>query len=387
MFKFIKENKKQLIISTYIVLLIVGLFNIEPIVKGVLFAFDLLMPLFIGLAIAFVLNMPMRIIEKWLAKFIDPEKKKGVLRSLSILLTLIFTILVLFLIFSIILPRVIDSFKLVFNNLSTLIDNCISSLDGIMKQMGIDSKISDVEYVKALKHISWKEIFDGQFNNILGFANGVITNAMAFMNTFMDVFLGFCLSIYLLSGKEKLINQLQKTIMAFFPKKVYEELFHIGHEARLVFEKFVGGQLVNCAMIGGICYITYLILKFPLPELNAALVTVMSIIPVFGPMFAMIISFILIFAFDPWKALLFVVVFQVVTNIESNVIYPKVVGSSIGLPGLWVLLSIFILGDLFGIIGMILAVPVTALAYSLFRSLVIKRLAKKKIAINKKGAQ
>lgn len=125
-------------------------------------------------------------------------------------------------------------------------------------------------------------------------------------------------------------------------------------------------------------YITYRIMGIPFPELNAAILAVLAIIPVFGSIAAMVISFILIFAFNPTQAIWFIVVFQVVTNIESNILYPKVVGNSIGLPALWVLLSIFVLGGIYGVAGMLLAVPCTALVYSLFADFVNKTVKKKK---------
>lgn len=379
MFKIIKENKKIFILSSYIILLCVFLLNINSVIKGFFFLMDLLMPLFIALGIAFVLNMPMRNIEKWVKKVIKDDKKQGLIRAISIIITLVLTFFVLFLVFSIILPKVIDSFNLVFANFSKLFDDSINSLDKIMKDnFGVKGSFADLDYVKAVKEISGEKLLGVKFENVLGIASGVISNAMTFMNTFMDVFLGFCLSIYLLSGKEKLLFQAKKVLFAFTSLETSKKVMSIAKEAQKVFEKFVGGQLINCAMIGGICYVTYLIFRFPFPELNAAIVTVLSIIPVFGPLAAMVISFILIFAFSPIQAVIFVIAFQVVTNIESNVIYPKVVGSSIGLPGVWVLLSIFILGDLFGIAGMLFAVPITALLYSLFRDLVNKKLVENK---------
>lgn len=378
MFKVFKEYKKPLLISTYIVILFISLLNINSIMKWILFLFDLFTPIFVALGIAFVLNMPMRAIEKQLSKFIDSSKQKSLLRTISIITTLLLTILVLFLIFSIILPKVIDSFYLVFNNISTLIDNSIKSMDSILKQVGVDVNVKELSYVKNIQSISWKDFLNGQFDTILGVANGVVDNAMAFANTFMDFFLGFCLSIYLLSGKEKLLRQLRNVCDAFFSEKRVEEIYRVAKKAQIIFEKFVGGQLVNCAILGVICYLTYKIMGIQFPELNAALVAILSIIPVFGPLFAMMISFVLIFAFDPLQAVIFIIVFQVVTNIESNVIYPKVVGSNLGLPGVWVLLSIFIFGDLFGLPGMIFAVPFTALVYSLFAELVYSRLAKKR---------
>lgn len=379
MHDILRENKRLIVISTYIVVLFIALSNFKAIIDFLVYLLDVFNPLFVAIAMAFVLNLPMMQFEKLLNHVMDKKKHKGLIRTLSILLTILFAIILLIVLNGIIIPKVAESMEMVFTNFKELVNNSIQSIANIIEKLGINYDIYSNSVVKSLENNSWTDIFSNWITTSGSAASGsIITNMQNFAGTFMNWFLSFCLSLYMLGSKEKLLRQLRKVCIAFLNKKHYKELFSICSQANGIFRKFVGGQLVNCCMLGIIMYITYRIMGIPFPELNAAILAVLAIIPVFGSIAAMVISFILIFAFNPTQAIWFIVVFQVVTNIESNILYPKVVGNSIGLPALWVLLSIFVLGGIYGVAGMLLAVPCTALVYSLFADFVNKTVKKKK---------
>ncbi len=380
--EFWRANKNQILLWTYVVVLASILINYKFFITLISDVLYLLQPLFFAVGIAFVLNIPMSFIEKQIKKWI----KKGTLlyravRPVAIILTLIFTLIILYLLLIIIVPKVSQSLQLVFTHFGDLVNSSINSINGIFIDFNIDFRLQDIAAIKEIQNLSWNDIFDRALIVLSGVADGVISNAVAFTNSFLQWFLAFCLSLYLLGGKEGFIYQTRKVIISFFSISRSEKIFEIGKSANMIFTKFVGGQLVDCAIKGIMFYFVFKILNFPLPELNAAIITVCSIVPVFGPMFAMVIDFILIFAFDPVAALWFIVIFQVLSNLESQIIYPRIVGKSIGLPGIWVLLSIFILGGMWGVTGMILAVPITALVYSLFTEFINSRLKKKDIRI------
>lgn len=376
--KILHENKQIVVISTYIIVLLIVLMNISHVYDTFIYILNILKPLWMAIAIAFVLNLPMKRIERLLGKVIKSDKRQGTRRTLAIVITLILAFIVLYLLFLIIIPKISSSITLLASNFGALVNNGINTINSFLKKLGADIDISKIDYVKSLENISWKDLLIGKADVF----SGVIDNAMSFLNAFSNWFLGFCLSLYMLGSKEKLQRQLRKVVYAFFSDKHVELIMDFSKRANYVFTRFVGGQIVNCALLGVMCYVTYRLIDLPMPELNAAIVAVLSIIPVFGPMFSMVITFILTFAFNPGLAVVFIIVFQVVTNFESNIIYPKIVGSSIGLPGVWVLLSIFVLGSVFGIQGMILAVPVTALIYTMFAEFVNKRLQKKDMSLN-----
>lgn len=381
--EFLEKNKNIIFICTYVIVLLVIVLNYTVIFDTLFLILGLLQPLFIAIGIAFILNIPMRKIEQgWNKVFRNNKFILRFARTVSILLTLILAAILLYLLMIIILPKISESIIEVFKSFNTLINSSVNSVNDILKDFNINFKLQDIPYIKELQNMSSDtEVFQQIIKFFGDFTQGVVTNAVAFTNAFFQWFLAFCLSIYLLAGKEKLIYQLRKVILAAFTLRQSNKIFRIGEKANFIFTKYVGGQLVDCAIKGIMFYFVFLILDYPLPELSAAIITVCSIVPVFGPIFAMMIDFVLIFAFDPVQAIWFIIIFQILSNLEGQVIYPKIVGNSIGLPGIWVLLSIFVLGDFFGFVGMILAVPVTALAYDLFSEFINNRLKKKNIKV------
>lgn len=380
--RFFKNNKNQILLCTYVVIIAVIALNFALFADVVFEILSLMMPLFYAIGIAFVLNIPMCWIEKNIRKVIPKDNFfSRYIRSISIVLTLVFAVIILYIFMIIIIPRVASSLVLVFNNFETLLFQIIDSLDSILTELHIGIKLEDISFIKELQNMQWGDIFKHVLNVVSNMADGVVSNAFAFANSFLTWFLSFCLSLYLLAGKENFILQIKKVIVSFLDRKVAKYILKIGKDADVIFTKFVGGQLVDCAIKGIMFYVIFIILNYPLPELSAAIITVCSIVPVFGPIFAMCIIAVLIFAYDPMQAFWFIIVFQVMSNLESQIIYPKIVGNSIGLPGIWVLLSIFILGDKWGILGMVLAVPLTALAYAVFSDYIDYKLKKKNISI------
>lgn len=380
---FFKNNKNQILLCTYVVVIAVIALNFT-VFMNIFFEFiTIMMPLFYAIGIAFVLNIPMCWIEKHIRKVIhDNNFFSRYVRAISIILTLVFAVIILYILVIIIVPRVASSLQLVFNNFETLLVQIIDSLNSIFSDLHIDFRLEELSFIQNLKNMEWGDIFNHVLNVLTNMADGVVSNTFAFVNSFFTWFLSFCLSIYLLAGKESFIFQIKKVLVSLFDRKICKYIFKIGKDADFIFTKFVGGQLVDCAIKGIMFYIIFLLLNYPLPELSAAIITVCNIIPVFGPIFAMVIIAILIFAYNPMQSFWFIIVFQVMSNLESQTIYPKIVGNSIGLPGIWVLLSIFILGDMWGVIGMIMAVPLTALVYAIFSDYIDHKLKKKNISVD-----
>ncbi|TDW16118.1 putative PurR-regulated permease PerM [Breznakia blatticola] len=379
--QYFKENKNTLFVAVVIIVLLAIVLRMNEIVSFVLTMLEVFNPFFIAIGIAFILNIPMKAIENGLSKISRNNKiVKKFLRPLSIILTLLFAVVILWLLMIIILPRVAESVVYVFNNFSTIVNNSIKSVDDILNDLHLGYKLQDIPYIKEIQNISKdQELFKHVITFFGSITQGVVKNAVEFTNTFFSYFLAFCLSIYLLAGKETLIYQTKKVIVALFPKNISTFVFETGSKANVIFKNFVGGQLVDCIIKGVMFYIVFQFLDYRFTELMATIIAVCSIVPVFGPIFAMLICFVLIFSYNPINALWFIIIFQVLSNFEGQVIYPKIVGKTIGLPGIWVLLSIFILGGKFGIAGMLLAVPITALAYELFVEYINSRLKKKKI--------
>ncbi|MFV0394303.1 MAG: AI-2E family transporter [Coprobacillaceae bacterium] len=380
--QFFIEYKNKILLCTYTAILAAMAFNYEVVIGTVFSILSMGKPLYYGIAIAFVINLPMKKIETLLKKVGKDNKRwQSSVRGVSLCITLVIAIIVLYIVLAIILPKVFSSLELIFSNFGHFIATSAKNVDAAFKEFNLDIRLSEIDAIKELQNISWQSVFSSSLSVISGLADGVIKNVMNFTGTFFQWFLSFCLSLYLLLGKEKFIVQLRKVVLAFTNSKRSQKIFEIATKTNEIFTKFVGGQLVDCLIKGVLFYIIFIILNYPMPELMAIIIAVFSIVPVFGPIAAMVVDCILLLALQPSSSIWFIIIFQVVSNLESNIIYPKIVGNSIGLPGIWVLLSIFVLGDVFGILGMLLAVPVTALLYTLFKEYVQHRLVKKKIAV------
>ncbi|MFV0381282.1 MAG: AI-2E family transporter [Breznakia sp.] len=374
-----RAYKKNIFLITYTIVAFAFIMNYKVVIDTGLFILGLFEPLFLALAIAFVLNIPMRSIEKQLYKIIKKDSVfSQFVRTIAMILTLILTLVALFFVFMFIVPTIAEKTVDIFMNFNVLIDSTITSVNEIFYDININFEINDISFIKSLQSQNWGEVFSQSQEALGGFANGVITNVVSFTGAFFEWFLAFCLSLYLLAGKEKMQRQIRKFVLAFCSLETSEKIFHLGTRANSVFTIFVGGQLVECLVKGGMFYVVSLFLGFPLPEVTSAIIILFSIVPVFGPTLACVVCAVLIFAYDPIQAFWFVIVFQIISNFEGQVIYPKIVGKAIGLPGVWVLLSIFLLGSMYGIPGMLLAVPITTLVYEYMSVFINKRIRKKK---------
>lgn len=372
---FMKDNKNQLLIWTYVIILAVVVYNYKIVLGTIGGLIGMLSPLFYAIGIAFVVNLPMMKIEGCLRKIgKNNQRWQKTIRTVAILITMVLFIVVMYVTIAIVLPKVAESLQTIFSNFGQFLNSSVKNINALLVKLHIDFNLEDIAFIKELQNFSWQDFFSKALVVLGGLADGVITNVVGFTNGFLQGFLSFCLSIYLLTGKEKFIFQLRKITVAFVSKEHSKKIFEIATEANKVFAKFIGGQLVDCIIKGVMFYIVFIILKYPMPELMAIIIAVCSIVPVFGPITAMVIDVVLLLALEPTSAIWFIIIFQVLSNLESNIIYPKIVGNSIGLPGIWVLLSIFILGDVYGILGMVFAVPITALVYTLFKEFVHVRI-------------
>lgn len=389
--KLLTKEDKQMIKPWFFLgigLLLVFLFamNVSLFYEGFLLVLDLLQPLIIAIAIAYILNIPMMFIERNIKKRVKQDGfmyKK--VRGISVFLTIIFAFVVLILIASIVFPRILESLGLLFNNMGELLQDLFTNIDGLLAKLNIDYRMDDIKQIDNLINMPWDDVFKNILTVLGSSANGIVNNAMSFTSTFLLWFMAFMFSLYLLNGKENLIRQFREVILVFCKKNKATQLFAYGKQANIIFKNFITGQVIEACILGVLYYIGMLIFGFPYPELIAMIIGLFSLVPVFGPICAMFIGAFLILSQDFVQALWFFVFFQVLSQLEDNYIYPKVVGNSVGLPGIWVILSIFVLGDVFGIVGMICAVPVTAFVYTVFADWIHKTLDRRKQRVNDEG--
>lgn len=377
-----RKMKPWLLLATYVILLIYVLWNFNRISGFVGYLIGIFQSLLYGIVFAYILNIPMKKIENQIIKHTKEtsflRKRK---RAISMTLTFVLALILVVILGSIILPSIIESVVSLFNNLTTFFTNIIANVDEILAYFNIDFRIENIEQVKEFMNMPWEDVVKNAINILTSSANSILSNAGAFVSSFAVGFTGFMFSLYLLSGKESFIRQMRKVTAAALGYRYAGYVFTYASRVNKIFSSFISGQLVEACILWVMYYITMKLLGFPFTELICTLIAVFSMIPVFGPMMAMVIGAIMMLSVDPLQSLWFIIFYQVMSQFEDNVIYPRVVGNSVGLPGLWVLLSIFVCGSMFGIFGMIMAVPATACIYTFFAEAVNYRLKKQKLKV------
>ena len=362
-----KNIKVALLLISFGVILFVALQNINVLLDILFVIISLVMPLILGVVIAFVLNLLLKTIEKKLLYKI-PDRKIKLKRALSLSMTLIIVIgFIIFLLF-LIIPELKNAIKIFIDNIPIYQEQIID----LAKKLNIPSET--IDSLKNSIHSLWESLLVLFKNNSKDFVEATLGATTSIVSSIANFFLGFVFAIYMLADKEHLIRQVKKVINAILPKKKVGELYEIAKVSDNVFSKFITGQLTEAIIIGILCFIGMLILKLPYASSISVLVGFTALIPVFGAFIGTIIGAILIFVVDPLGALVFIIYIIVLQQFEGNLIYPKVVGTSVGLPGMWVMFAVLIGGALFGIIGMLIGVPICSIIYILSRKYVNKRL-------------
>lgn len=361
-----KDDMKQwiiLIITAVLSYCIV--INLSTIFDLVIKFINVLSPFLLGLAIAFVLNIPMTKIENTLNKIV--KNKKVSTRIISIIISLIIFILVIAFILLLLIPEIIESIESLITKVPGIVNNIeiwvINLLD----------KYPDlqVEIQKIFATNSLDTLIPGILNHIV---NGTINFMTNLVSGVITVFTAIVFSIYILSQKEYVIEGTKKIMKAYLPTKTVNKAIEIAKLSNKTFSKFISGQCVEAIILGIIFFIVLTIFKFPYALIISVLTTITALIPIFGAMIAMVIGAILIAIESPIQALIFIVVFQIIQQIEGNFIYPKVVGKSVGLSPMWTLFAITIGGSLFGILGMLTFLPLASICYALLKDDVSKRI-------------
>ena len=370
--KGIKTTVKYIVGIAFIILSIAWLLN-NDVKVSILFdkIMNVLSPFIAGFAIAFILNVLMRPLENGWSKIFKKKNKvaaalkRPVCLLLSIALMFGFLIAVLFMI----IPEFINTFNNIVDILPEYADKAIgwyNQLRGFAESHNVN--IPEFNFNPEIIINFLKDNFANQstISKTIDFTASLVTGLINFI-------VSIAFSIYLLAQKEKLANNLKRTFYAFLPEKRVNKVIEIGVITDQTFTKFVSGQLLEALIIGLLCFVGMLIFNMPYAPVISVLVGFTALIPVFGAFIGTAIGAFLILFDSPAKALWFIVFIIVLQQLEGNLIYPKVVGKTVGLPGIWVLTAVTIGGNTMGVLGILLAVPACAVFYTLLRSAVNKR--------------
>ena len=363
----IKKIKGLIVFAVIVILLGV---NWRHLCTLFLYILGLLRPFILGAGIAFVLNVLMRNIEKHLERI----RKKGLRRSISIGASLLFVLLILLLVIGVVAPQ-----------LAASLISLQAKLPGFAEEAGqaLHTYFQDnpqiLESLEAIQ-IDWNGIYQrAQEYLSLGIENvlsGSVIAVTSIAGAITNFGIGLFFAIYLLAGKEKLKSQAERTAKALLPEGAFLRLRYIAVLAEKKFSGFITGQCLEACILGFMFFAVLSLVRLPYAVLIGVLIAFTALIPVFGAFIGLLIGAFLMLIQSPMDALIFVILFFVLQQIEGNLIYPHVVGGSVDLPAVWVLMAVTLGGSTFGIVGMIVFIPLFSVFYSLLREKVHVELAK-----------
>lgn len=369
-----KTRKDIIIIISYIALVIFALVNFSKIFTFLGKVISIFSPFLLGIILAFVLNVLNNFIEKKIFGKIKPSKVwNKVKRPLCITLSLILVFLTIFFVMNLLIPQLKNSASLFTDTLPAYKEDII----GILNKFDIDeSTVNKVgEYLDNFGKVI-TDYIKGNSKDVITVTTEVATSVI---NIISKGIITLVFAIYMIAQKETLSRQINKVMRAYLKPKTINKINTIGTLANKTFSNFVTGQCLEALIFGSLVFVGMLIFRFPYASTIGVLLGFTALIPIFGAFIGTAIGFILIMMVSPVKAILFVVFIIVLQQIEGNLIYPRVVGKSIGLPGMWVLLSVTVGGSIGGILGMLIATPLCSLLYALFTKMVNDRLKSNKI--------
>lgn len=366
--------KSILLIITYAVVLVIALARLDVVLGAVRYVLGLFRPLIIGFALAFILNRPCHFFFRLYRRALGKTPAAGAARPLAVVTSYVALVLVVAGVFSFVLPKLAESIQTFILNLSGYISNVQGWLNQLADYFHLDMQTLDLSRLN--------QTLENLLKQALGFLSSLGPQLLEFTTGIVSLVvtgvLALVFSIYMLSGKEKLLSQCRRVLRAYVPAKIADPLTDVVHLTSDTFTRFVTGQLIEACILGGLCTVGMLFIQPDYAPLIGVTIGASAIIPVAGAYIGAMLSAVLLLMVSPLKALIFLVFLVVLQQIEGNVIYPKVVGSSIGLPGIWVLAAVTVGGGLLGLEGVLFSVPVASVLYTLLRRDVHKRLDESK---------
>ena len=369
-----RDIKKNIIlIITYIALIIFVLVNFEKILSILGYIINIFSPFIFGAIVAFVLNVLVNFIERKLFGKVKKKTWLKIKRPLSITISVVLVIFIIVFIMNLLIPQLKNSVSLFTDSLPTYKEDIINIMNKFNLEETTIKKASD--YLDNFgKFIT--DYIKGNSKDVITVTTEVATSLIAIIS---KAVIAIVFAIYIIAQKETLKRQFNKLMSAYLKPRTVNRINKYASMANTTFSNFVTGQCLEALIFGSLCFLGMLILRLPYATTIAVLLGFTALIPVFGAFIGTFLGAFLILMISPIKAIIFVVFILVLQQIEGNLIYPKVVGKSVGLPGIWVLLSVTIGASVGGILGMLIATPLCSLLYILLRQAVNDRINSNKI--------
>ncbi len=366
-----KNIRKILLIIFFGALIFTAFQNLQSVISGIGKVINVFSPIIAALCIAFVLNIFLVAFETKVFRFWDKTKKPFVLklkRPVCIILTYLLALGLVFLVIVVIIPDIIETITYLAEKMPAFVLDVKNWTENLLERFNIQQTLlPDIK-------INWKSAantiigwISGSTDKIVGSAVNITTSV--FSGVFDTIF-SLVISIYVLAQKEKIGSFVKRVLNAFLKPKTTGFIYHISSKTHELFSRFIGGQLMEALILGFLCFIGMTIFRLPNALIISVLIAVTALVPIVGPAVGAIIGFLLIVITDPLKAVFFVVFLLVLQQLEGNLIYPRVVGKAVGLPGVLVVSSVLLGSNIGGVLGALVAVPTVAVLYTLLREMI-----------------
>lgn len=366
-------------------LIVIGLWKYEIVLDAVHFLFSIAFPFILGGAIAFILNVPMNFMEKvffsnqWAKNNKIVQKIK---KPCSLVLSIMLVLGIIFVVIFVVFPQLGKTILMLGESIQVFIPKLeLWAEDLFQNNTGI------IEWIETME-FDWDKMIQGGIDFLRNGAGSVLNTTFAAAKSIVSglttFFISAVFACYILLQKKKLTVQIQKVLYAFLPEKKVSTILDICSLTYRTFSNFLTGQCMEAVILGTMFFISMSILRMPYALLIGVLIAFTALIPIFGAFIGCVIGTFLILMVNPMQAIGFIVLFLVLQQVEGNLIYPHVVGGSVGLPSMWVLVAVSLGGSLMGLVGMLIFIPMVSVIYTLFRGYVYERLRKKNITVFEK---
>ena len=368
---------RELIVFT--ALLVVALWKFDVVLDVLKTMWQIIFPFILGGAIVFVINVPMSFLEKKIFENVKKENKavRKLARPVSLLLTIVLVVGVIALVMIGVIPQLTKTMGSLMINITDFIPQIKIWIRDFFHDNREIMKLVDQVQFKPDQAIRWGiSLLGNGAGNMMNTTMSAVGSVVSGLATF---FIAFSFACYVLFQKEKLHVQIRKVLFAFLPKQKANAFLKVCSLTYRTFANFLTGQCLEAVILGCMFVVTLSILRMPYALLIGVLIAFTALIPIFGAFIGCAVGSFLIFMVSPKQAIIFIIVFLVLQQIEGNLIYPHVVGESVGLPSIWVLAAVTIGGNLMGIVGMLVFIPLLSVVYTIFRKVVYQRLKKRHI--------
>lgn len=380
----LRDEKKVLcngmILLVFAAVLVLVLMRFDQVWGAVLTVVGTVAPVFYGIVLAYILNVFVHFFEDVAFKPLQNVKSKlwkRVRRPLAVALAYLLVALVLVSIIAFIIPGLIESMGILADTVQQTVPGYVT---GAMNWLNEFAQENDLTFIQDfLRNFNWSNVLSSASAVLRDFLSSLVGVTINVASGVFAAVMGFIFSVYMLMGKEKLLRGVKSTLLAFLPRPTAQKIGQIATLTNRMFFNFIRGQLLECVILGSLCYVGMSILQLDYALLISSVVTLGALIPILGAYIGAAVGVLILLLVHPIDALIFLIFLLILQQVEGNMIYPRVVGSSIGLPPLWTLFAVVFWGGVLGIPGILFGTPATAVIYQLLRTSVRSRLRQRNI--------